>query len=297
MLRELAELTGLSARVTTRLWLVRSWTISSTSAATALGAATPAWPRSRHCSASPRCAIPNTPHLIARGLAALPPKRCDRAVVSFLNVRRISVRSSAAASCRCLTAFGLSPNARAPVTNEIDRNTSGPLATALRTPWLLSLTTAALISANPTPPANSPPAQPSMKSRDLLFHLDQHRKIPALAQAQIRKALDDGSVDQAAAVLSADPPALVHLTALASHRGVVQLAAAIAEVCRGLGVPLVIDAAVNRPHRLWWWVPMRSTRPRASGWPARAASVSSRSGPRWRSGCDRSCRRRTGICR
>lgn len=28
--------------------------------------------------------------------------------------------------------------------------------------------------------------------RDLLFHLDQHRKIPALAPAQIRKALDDG---------------------------------------------------------------------------------------------------------
>ena len=41
-------------------------------------------------------------------------------------------------------------------------------------------------------------------------------------------------VDEAAAVLSADPPALVHLTALASHRGVVQPAAAIAEVCRGL---------------------------------------------------------------
>jgi hypothetical protein len=99
-----------------------------------------------------------------RPVLALPPKRCDRAVVSFLNVRRISVRSSAAASCRCLNAFGLSPNARAPVTNEIDRNTSGPLATALRTPWLLSLTTAALTSANPTPPANSPPAQPSMKS-------------------------------------------------------------------------------------------------------------------------------------
>ena len=57
-------------------------------------------------------------------------------------------------------------------------------------------------------------------------------------------------VDEAAAVLSADPPALVHLTALASHRGVVQPAAAIAEVCRGLGVPLVIDAAVTRPHRL-----------------------------------------------
>src|SRR6478672_12254897 len=57
-------------------------------------------------------------------------------------------------------------------------------------------------------------------------------------------------VDEAAAVLSADPPALAHLTALASHRGVVQPGAAIAEVCRGLGVPLVIDAAVTRPHRL-----------------------------------------------
>jgi hypothetical protein len=35
----------------------------------------------------------------------------------------------------------------------------------------------------------------------------------------------------------------------------------------------------------------------ASGWPARAVSVSPRSGPLWRSGCDRGCRRRTGICR
>lgn len=42
-------------------------------------------------------------------------------------------------------------------------------------------------------------------------------------------------VDEAAAELAADPPALVHLTALASHRGGLQPAAAIAEVCRGLG--------------------------------------------------------------
>ena len=40
----------------------------------------------------------------------------------------------------------------------------------------------------------------------------------------------------------------MHLTALASHRGVVQPAAAIAEVCRGLGVPLVIDAAQSLGH-------------------------------------------------
>jgi pyridoxal 5-phosphate dependent beta-lyase len=51
-----------------------------------------------------------------------------------------------------------------------------------------------------------------------------------------------------AAGLSAEPPALVHLTALASHRGVAQPAAAIAEVCRGLGVPMVIDAAQSLGH-------------------------------------------------
>ena len=104
-------------------------------------------------------------------------------------------------------------------------------------------------------------------------------------------------VDEAAAVLSADPPALVHLTALASHRGVVQPAAAIAEVCRGLGVPLVIDAAVTRPHRLCGGrrcdllvlaqVDGRPARRRCPRDPARAGAA----------GCDRGCRRRTGICR
>ena len=55
-------------------------------------------------------------------------------------------------------------------------------------------------------------------------------------------------VDEAAAELAADPPALVHLTALASHRGVAQPMSALAEVCRGLGVPLVIDAAQALGH-------------------------------------------------
>jgi pyridoxal 5-phosphate dependent beta-lyase len=55
-------------------------------------------------------------------------------------------------------------------------------------------------------------------------------------------------VDEASTALSAEPPALVHLTSLASHRGVAQPAAAIAEVCRGLGVPLVIDAAQSLGH-------------------------------------------------
>ena len=52
---------GFRSRISTRGWSARSSTTSNTSAATALAPATPAWPRSTHCSASPRCAIPNTP--------------------------------------------------------------------------------------------------------------------------------------------------------------------------------------------------------------------------------------------
>ena len=50
-------------------------------------------------------------------------------------------------------------------------------------------------------------------------------------------------VDAAAAALEADPPGLVHLTGVASHRGVAQPLAQIAELCRALGIPLVLDAA------------------------------------------------------
>lgn len=54
-----------------------------------------------------------------------------------------------------------------------------------------------------------------------------------------------GRVDPAAAAtaLRAAPPAMVHLTAVGSHRGVVQPVSAIATLCRDLGVPLVVDAA------------------------------------------------------
>jgi hercynylcysteine S-oxide lyase len=51
------------------------------------------------------------------------------------------------------------------------------------------------------------------------------------------------AVDEAATVLAVNPPGLVHLTPLASHRGIVQPARELAEVCKGLGVPLAIDAA------------------------------------------------------
>ncbi len=56
------------------------------------------------------------------------------------------------------------------------------------------------------------------------------------------------AVDQAAAALAADPPALVHLTALGSHRGVVQPLAAVARLCTELQLLLVVDAAQALGH-------------------------------------------------
>ncbi|HEX5145369.1 MAG TPA: ergothioneine biosynthesis PLP-dependent enzyme EgtE [Mycobacterium sp.] len=50
-------------------------------------------------------------------------------------------------------------------------------------------------------------------------------------------------VEAAETELRRDPPALVHLTAVGSHRGVVQPLAGMVEVCRAVDVPLVLDAA------------------------------------------------------
>jgi pyridoxal 5-phosphate dependent beta-lyase len=62
--------------------------------------------------------------------------------------------------------------------------------------------------------------------------------------------LDDGrlALDDAAFELEDDPPDLVHLTPLGSHRGVVQPLAMVAELCRQLGLPLVVDAAQALGH-------------------------------------------------
>ncbi len=55
-------------------------------------------------------------------------------------------------------------------------------------------------------------------------------------------------VDAAAPQLADDPPAVVHLTPLASHRGLAQPLVALAEVCRDLDLPLVVDAAQALGH-------------------------------------------------
>jgi hercynylcysteine S-oxide lyase len=64
-------------------------------------------------------------------------------------------------------------------------------------------------------------------------------------ERQLLPTLDDGrlALDDAALVLDEDPPDLVHLTAVGSHSGVVQPLALVAELCRELGLPLVVDAA------------------------------------------------------
>lgn len=67
-------------------------------------------------------------------------------------------------------------------------------------------------------------------------HGFEHQLLPTLADGRL--ALDD-----AALALDADPPDLVHLTAVGSHSGVVQPLPMLARLCRELGLPLVVDAA------------------------------------------------------
>jgi hercynylcysteine S-oxide lyase len=70
------------------------------------------------------------------------------------------------------------------------------------------------------------------------FHV---RALPVDGDGRVRVA-------DAVADLERDPPALVHLTALASHRGVAQPVAEVAAACSALGVPLVLDAAQAFGH-------------------------------------------------
>ena len=107
-----------------------------------------------------------------------------------------------------------------------------------------------------------------------------------LRLAQI-PAAGDGTVDLAAlermlAAPPADPPAVVHLVQVTSHRGLVQPVAEAAALCRAAGVPLWVDAA----QALATWTPCaaptRSTRPAASGPTGpRGVGVLGVAGPWW----------------
>jgi pyridoxal 5-phosphate dependent beta-lyase len=60
--------------------------------------------------------------------------------------------------------------------------------------------------------------------------------------------LGRADLDAVARLLATDPPRVVHLTHVASHRGTVQPAAEVAVLCREAGVPLVLDAAQSLGH-------------------------------------------------
>jgi pyridoxal 5-phosphate dependent beta-lyase len=60
--------------------------------------------------------------------------------------------------------------------------------------------------------------------------------------------LGRADLDGVARLLAADPPRVVHLTHIGSHRGIVQPAAEVAALCRQAGVPLVLDAAQSLGH-------------------------------------------------
>ncbi|GLE52428.1 ergothioneine biosynthesis PLP-dependent enzyme EgtE [Mycobacterium montefiorense] len=70
--------------------------------------------------------------------------------------------------------------------------------------------------------------------------MDAHR-----FERRLLPALEDGrlALDDAAFALEADPPDFVHLTPVASHSGVVQPISMLVQLCRELGLPLVVDAA------------------------------------------------------
>ena len=60
--------------------------------------------------------------------------------------------------------------------------------------------------------------------------------------------LGRADLDGVERVLRDDPPALVHVTLVGSHRGVVQPGRELAALCRAAGVPLVLDVAQALGH-------------------------------------------------
>jgi hercynylcysteine S-oxide lyase len=64
-------------------------------------------------------------------------------------------------------------------------------------------------------------------------------------ERRLLPTMDDGrlALDDAALTLEEDPPDLVHFTPVASHTGIVQPLPMVAQLCRELRVPLVVDAA------------------------------------------------------
>ncbi|OKH80252.1 pyridoxal-5'-phosphate-dependent protein [Mycobacterium sp. ST-F2] len=67
------------------------------------------------------------------------------------------------------------------------------------------------------------------------------RELPVDEQGRV-------DVEVAVALLQSDPPALAHLTALGSHRGLAQPLSEFVQACHAIGVPVAVDAAQALGH-------------------------------------------------
>ena len=103
---------------------------------------------------------------------------------------------------------------------------------------------AALLAAWPLPKGDTVAVTPSEWGPNLTAFTGRGLRTRMLA------VHDDGTVDLDALqrLLAGDPPAIVHLTQVASHRGLVQPVAEAAALCRAAGVPLWVDAAQALGH-------------------------------------------------
>jgi pyridoxal 5-phosphate dependent beta-lyase len=103
---------------------------------------------------------------------------------------------------------------------------------------------AKLLSVWPLRPGGTVAVVPSEWGPNLSAFTSRGLRIAELAVHR------DGTLDLAhlEGFLAAAPPALVHLTQVASHRGLVQPVAAAATACHAAGVPLWVDAAQALGH-------------------------------------------------
>ncbi len=103
---------------------------------------------------------------------------------------------------------------------------------------------AALLAAWPVRPGDAVAVTPSEWGPNISAFADAGLRIEELA------VHEDGTVDLAGLerLLADQPPAFVHLTHVASHRGLVQPVAAAARLCAAAGVPLWVDGAQAIGH-------------------------------------------------
>jgi pyridoxal 5-phosphate dependent beta-lyase len=102
----------------------------------------------------------------------------------------------------------------------------------------------ALLAAWPVQPGDTVAVAPSEWGPNLSAFAGVGLRVAELA------VHEDGTIDLAGLerLLADDPPMFVHLTQVASHRGLVQPVAAAARLCTSAGVPLWVDGAQTIGH-------------------------------------------------